>query len=70
MEQKRRTPVPLAGGDRGSEIIEAAKLDGSEDNLFPDNLQVSVVPSGFDPAAMPIIAAHFFGIGSEIGRAA
>ncbi len=70
MSPDKRNPAPLTGGDRESELIEAAKLDGSEDNLSPCNPQALTAPPGFNPSAMPIIAAHFFGIGSEIGRAA
>ena len=68
MNGKSKTPEPLAGGDRGLKLIEAAKLDSPEDNSCSVNSQTNIVL--IDSERFPIIARHWFGIEVAEARAA
>lgn len=60
MGQIKRNPAPPNGGDRYREVISCGgKIFKDHTALTP---QSQLFDDGFDPVAMPIIAAHFFGL--------
>ena len=59
---RRRNPAPLADGDRASELVNANRLDGSEDG--PSRLPLQELPPDLAPDS--IIAVHWFGVGRRV----
>ncbi len=60
-----RNPAPVVAGGRVSEPVLVERLDGSKDTHIPDSVQ-RALPAGFDPAAMPMLARHWFGVGGPV----
>ncbi len=65
----KQNPAPSVGGGRGSIFVNAGAPDDPKHTSarIPSQPQL---PSGFDPMAMPIIAAHFFDVTTDDQRTA
>ncbi len=60
MLPKLRTPAAVCQRPQGPGLVKASALNDPENTCASIATQPQF-PGGFDPAAMPILAAHWFG---------